>query len=178
MPTRVFSLCLLASAALLEAQSPTLQARAEAARSDLAGRLSKRLQAVIATDGPEAAIQVCQGEAPGLAAEVGKAHGVRIGRTSFKLRREGNAVPAWAREAVAARQAEATFSPTPEGGLRALMPIRTGQPCLVCHGPAETLSPGVRKALAAAYPQDQATGFKAGDLRGWFWVDVPAEARP
>ena len=28
-------------------------------------------------------------------------------------------------------------------------------------------------ALAASYPQDQATGFGAGDLRGWMWAEVP-----
>jgi hypothetical protein len=28
-------------------------------------------------------------------------------------------------------------------------------------------------ALAARYPDDRATGFAPGDLRGWFWVEVP-----
>ena len=35
----------------------------------------------------------------------------------------------------------------------------------------------VREALATHYPADQATGFQTGDLRGWFWVTVPAGAR-
>jgi len=30
--------------------------------------------------------------------------------------------------------------------------------------------------LAAKYPMDQATGFKEGDLRGWFWIEVPPSA--
>lgn len=175
---RMSILLFLAIGTALAAQAPGLRSKAEAARTDLAARLSKRLQEVIASDGLEAAIRVCQGEAPALAAEVGKAHGVRLGRTSFKLRNIGNAVPDWARAAVAAKQAEPAFTAAPDGGLRALMPIRTGQACLACHGPAETLAPGVRKALGAAYPLDQATGFQAGDLRGWFWVEVPAEVRP
>ena len=31
----------------------------------------------------------------------------------------------------------------------------------------------VKNELASLYPNDQATGFKEGDLRGWFWVNVP-----
>jgi hypothetical protein len=34
----------------------------------------------------------------------------------------------------------------------------------------------VTAAHAAKYPKDQATGFKEGDLRGWFWVEVPPSA--
>jgi hypothetical protein len=37
----------------------------------------------------------------------------------------------------------------------------------------DRLSPAVREELKERYPADQATGFKDGDLRGWFWVEVP-----
>jgi hypothetical protein len=45
--------------------------------------------------------------------------------------------------------------------------------CLACHG--ESLEPAVAAKLAAAYPKDQATGFRAGDLRGAFWVELSTE---
>ena len=45
--------------------------------------------------------------------------------------------------------------------------------CLACHGPAEQIAPDVKELLAREYPSDQATGFQEGDLRGWFWVEVP-----
>jgi hypothetical protein len=32
----------------------------------------------------------------------------------------------------------------------------------------------VKEALAEHYPEDQATGFQEGDLRGWFCIEVPA----
>jgi hypothetical protein len=32
-------------------------------------------------------------------------------------------------------------------------------------------------ALAGAYPQDRATGFAPGDLRGWMWAEVPKAAK-
>jgi hypothetical protein len=34
----------------------------------------------------------------------------------------------------------------------------------------------VKQTLAKEYPDDQATGFEEGDLRGWFWIEVPADA--
>jgi hypothetical protein len=36
--------------------------------------------------------------------------------------------------------------------------------CLQCHG--EALAPEVTQALAARYPDDRATGFREGQLRG------------
>ena len=161
-----------------QAPAPPLQVRAEAARADLFARLSGRLQEVMKAQGPAAAMEVCHAEAPALARAVGEAHGVRIGRTSWKLRNPGNAAPAWAQAAVAVRRGEPLLQSTPEGGLQALFPIRLAEGCLRCHGEAATLPPDVRQALRTHYPADQATGFKAGDLRGWFWVEVPAGARP
>ncbi|HJV89604.1 MAG TPA: DUF3365 domain-containing protein [Holophagaceae bacterium] len=162
----------------MHAQSPALVARAEAARSDLFARLSGRLQEVMKAKGPAAAVDVCQGEAPVLAEAVATRHGLRIGRTSWKLRNPANLAPGWAREAVAARQAEASFQSAPDGGLRALMPIRLAEGCLRCHGESAALDPEVRQAILARYPADQATGFKAGDLRGWFWVEIQGGGHP
>jgi hypothetical protein len=174
------SLLLAACAALLPAQpaDPALRARAEAARSALFTKLSARLQEVMKADGPVAAIRVCKAEAPALAAEVGRHQGVRIGRTSWKLRSPGNRVPAWAVAAVADRAAEPVFQAAPGGGLRALLPIRLMKGCLACHGDAAALAPGVAEALARDYPEDRATGFKEGELRGWFWVEVPEGKAP
>ena len=45
--------------------------------------------------------------------------------------------------------------------------------CLACHGLKEQISPEVQAQLDRLYPEDQATGFNEGDLRGWFWVNVP-----
>lgn len=56
-------------------------------------------------------------------------------------------------------------------------PIRVGPMCLQCHGAA--ISEPVAAALDARYPEDQARGYEAGDLRGVFWiVPLQAEAPP
>ena len=51
-------------------------------------------------------------------------------------------------------------------------PIRIGvDVCLKCHGDAESLAPEVSDRLAELYPDDRATGFAMGDLRGAFVVE-------
>ena len=49
---------------------------------------------------------------------------------------------------------------------RVYVPLLVEKTCLKCHGPAEKIDPKVREAIAKKYPQDMATGFNEGDLRG------------
>jgi len=44
--------------------------------------------------------------------------------------------------------------------------IPTQAMCLACHG--ESLSQELQAVLHERYPEDQATGFKEGDIRGAF----------
>jgi hypothetical protein len=55
-------------------------------------------------------------------------------------------------------------------------PVGVAPPCLACHGPADTLAPGVRTKLAALYPSDQATGYAAGQWRGLLRVSLEGAA--
>jgi hypothetical protein len=117
---------------------------------------------------------VCKLSAPAIAAAVGKEHGVRIGRTALKLRNPDNAAPDWAIGYVNGDGGTPVQLAWPDGRFAALLPIRLKQGCLGCHGAEDAIQPPVAKALAELYPNDSATGFKAGDLRGWFWIEVPA----
>jgi len=150
------------------------QALALAARDELQARLSARLIEEVQASGPASAIAVCRDEAPRIAGQVGAELGVAIGRTSYRLRNPRNTPPAWAVKLVADRASEPVLLSASDGRLGALLPIRLQNRCLACHGPADQIRPGVQRAIAAAYPADQATGFAAGDLRGWFWVEAPA----
>jgi hypothetical protein len=51
--------------------------------------------------------------------------------------------------------------------------IPTGAVCLACHG--ETIAPPIAAKINELYPQDQATGFREGDLRGAFVVTKTLE---
>ncbi len=53
--------------------------------------------------------------------------------------------------------------------------VITNPLCLQCHGvPGVDLQPATSALLAQLYPTDEATGFKLGDLRGMWRIELPA----
>jgi hypothetical protein len=54
-----------------------------------------------------------------------------------------------------------------------LRPIAQRSLCATCHGRPDKLAPEVRRVLRERYPEDRAVGFAEGEIRGWFWVEVP-----
>ncbi len=151
------------------------KAKAISAKIALFQRLSGRLKEVMQAEGPAAAITVCSREAAEIARAVGEEEGLRIGRTSLKLRNPANAAPDWVKPLLEGDATVAQFTMLADDRLGALLPIRLQAACVTCHGPTESLSDDVRAQLAQHYADDQATGYREGDLRGWFWVDVPVE---
>jgi hypothetical protein len=152
--------------------SETEKSKLLAAKDLLFTKLSTRLMDALSTSGPARAIGICQVEAKSIATEVGKEAGVEIGRTGVRLRNTSNQPPAWAKELVAARTNEPVFAELSNGHAAALLPIKLQPQCLMCHGPKEQLIPEVKEQLAKLYPEDSATGFSEGELRGWFWVEL------
>lgn len=57
-------------------------------------------------------------------------------------------------------------------------PILLNNPtCLQCHGEAGSdIAPGTLAAIQRHYPRDQATGFRLGQLRGAWRIDLPRSA--
>lgn len=142
-----------------------------AAKENLFTRLSGRLMDAMSTSGPAAAIEVCQVEAKSIAEEVGKGANVKIGRTGVRLRNTSNQPPSWAQKLVADKVNTPVFAKLSDERAVALLPIKLQAQCLMCHGSKEQIAPDVQEKLAKLYPQDQATGFSEGELRGWFWVE-------
>ena len=125
---------------------------------------------------PDQAIDACRTRAPEIAAAA-SAPGVRVGRTSHRLRNPENAPSQWlepilARYVAEPQRGEPTVVVLPEGRVGYVEPIRMKALCLTCHGTA--LSESVSLRLAALYPNDEATGFELGDLRGLFWAEFPS----
>jgi hypothetical protein len=160
--------------------------KADAAAEALVGELSAKLTEAVAARGAEGAIDFCNKVAQELTAKLGEREGVAIRRTALRLRNKVNAPDPFERaflERAAAKLAaggsvspEAEVQPATGGGreLRLLRPIvYRGGICEQCHGSLEGISPGVRARLAERYPEDQATGFKSGELRGAVSVRVP-----
>ncbi len=157
--------------------APALDGAKGAMRS-LGGKLRERVGAEMKAGGPVQAIAVCRDEASALTAEVAGSGEIELGRTSHKLRNPDNAVPAWlstylaeVQALPAARVRPRVFDLGDRVGL--VRPIGTAEVCTRCHGGADSLDPAVRALLADAYPEDRATGFSPGDLRGLFWATAP-----
>jgi hypothetical protein len=174
---------LLISSSLAAAQSD-LTERTDAARAaavDFGVTLIGELQKAIAAGGPASAIGVCSVAAPKIAVDKSAAKRMMIGRTSLKLRQPNNKPDAWemqqllrfeGRKAAGENPATIEFAEYVETVgqriFRYMKAIPTAELCLACHG--STLAPEVTAKLKELYPQDAATGFKIGDLRGAFTI--------
>lgn len=128
-------------------------------------------------EGPASAIDACRTQAPAIAASL-SVDGVRMGRSSHRLRNPGNAAPEWVapvlEDWVAADADRSPRSIDLGDGRRGYVePIMVQPMCLTCHG--EHIDAELAARIAAAYPEDRATGFAAGDFRGVFWVEYAAQ---
>ena len=158
--------------------------KARAGANDFGARLLAELQKAMASGGPVNAIGVCNTIAPELAAERSAAAQMSVGRTSLKLRQPKNAPDDWELQQLEKFEARKAAGESPaalEVGefvekdgkpvFRYMKAIPTGPICLNCHG--TQLAPEVAAKLHELYPQDRATGFAAGDLRGAFTITAP-----
>lgn len=157
-------------------------AETEAAARKLGKTLKERLLSAVKEDGPAGAAEMCSAEAQGLTRKVAERTDVRVGRSSLRLRNPDNEGPAWVMRWLkeqGERKAKgvegfARVADTPQGReARVLKPLAIEGPCVNCHGPRDQLPEGVRSVLAQEYPEDEATGYELGDLRGALWASQP-----
>jgi len=149
----------------------------------LGGTLKSQLQAKMKEDKTGlTALAFCTSSADEITNEVNKKLPAyaKVRRTSLKVRNgKVNTPDATDRkvmeEYVAAIKAK-TFSPkdikvVEEGDVtRVYKPLVAKAVCLKCHG--SDLSPKIADAIKTAYPNDKATGFKEGDLRGVIVAEI------
>lgn len=157
-------------------------AAAKSAAGTLGTRLRTRLTDAMNNGGATNAVQVCSAEAQPMAEAVAKETGAKVGRSSLKLRNPKDAAPGWVqtwllaqgdKKAEAVTGIEGVFD-SPTGKVaRFLKPIAIEGACLSCHGDPAQMSEPVKAAIAAKYPEDKATGYQNGDLRGALWAEVP-----
>ncbi len=138
-------------------------------KMDLMGTLKKKLSA----HGSVAALESCHLQAGPITEKYAKKI-VGMGRTSHKLRNPENAPQDWVKpylkEFVSGKRKEPVLVKLPNGNQGYLEPIKVKGMCLICHG--SKLSKDLDQKLTKLYPKDQARGFKAGDFRGLFWLEV------
>lgn len=133
--------------------------------------------------GPAGAVDVCHAKAQEITAKYNK-DGWKVGRTALKLRNPKNAPDAWEKAVLEEFEKKIAAGADPkklakaaiveENGhkvFRFMKAIPVKKPCLTCHG--ENINPDVLAVIKKHYPQDQATGFKLGQLRGAFTLKKP-----
>jgi Protein of unknown function (DUF3365) len=148
--------------------------------------LKQELQGGMQDGGPVNAISVCNLSAPGIANTYSVRNGWDVGRTSLRLRNPANAPDAWERSVLESFEERKAAGEDPakmehhevvrrDGvkELRYMKAIPTAKLCLACHG--ENIDSITRTRLEKLYPDDQALGYKAGDIRGAFSITQPLD---
>ena len=154
--------------------------RAELVIVTLQDAVLHQLNDELARGGQARAVGVAHLDVSAVIQRVGRQEGIAAGMTSDRLRNPTNAPRPWAAPLVnqhagqAARDVQG-FVVDLGDKIGVLRPIAERPVCAGCHGPV--LAPGVKPALQDRYPADRAHGFTEGEIRGWFWVEVPRQRR-
>jgi hypothetical protein len=152
------------------------------------GLLSSNLQSAIQQGGISNALPYCSVAALPLTLSIAESRGVAIRRFTHRARNpQGRADEV---EMAVIRNFQDSMptsnSPSPPalvtnlapGKVTFFAPIVLNKPlCLKCHGePGKDILPQDLVIIDGLYPQDQARGFKLGELRGAWRVDFPVSA--
>lgn len=164
-----------------ETEQQQFEQQAQTAIKEFAGSLKSALMSAMQQGGPVEAVKVCQLVAPTLASEMSKKYAMEIGRTSLRVRNPANTADVWETDVLQRfetrlKSGEAiqkiSFSEKVENDMtlqwRMMKAIPTDKVCLSCHG--SKIAEPIQAVLDKYYPNDMATGFKLGEIRGAFTV--------
>ena len=176
-------LILLSGSVAVSSADDRVTASREALR-DFAGELKGELIAAMKEGGPVNAVSVCSEKAPGIAARVSREKGWEVGRTSLRVRNPRNAPDDWEAKVLESFEERRRQGEDPgtmehsevvkEDGkslFRYMKAIPAGELCLTCHG--KDIDPGLSARISELYPEDRATGFSLGEIRGAFTITWP-----
>lgn len=169
----LFASCFQHAAFAQPEQAKQYQKQAAILAQDFIGTLKPMLKKAITEKGPVHAIEVCSTEAPKIARSLGELSGWEIKRVSLKARNPNAKPDDWETKQLALfdkLQKQGVPGKTlnvwslEQNRFRYLQAQTTQGLCLVCHG--QNIAPNVKKALAKHYPNDEATGYQLGEVRG------------
>jgi len=157
------------------------QALAKATGAILLGNLTTALAEL----GPEGAIGFCNIRAHPLTDSMAQVLKADIRRVSDKPRNPANKANAseltyirQLKEGLAEGESPAGLIVDMEGKQTGYYPIMTNALCLVCHGhPGRDIAQPTLNKLHTLYPDDQATGYAADEVRGLWVVTFGQPAR-
>lgn len=144
--------------------------------------LSERLKSALENGGVEYAIPFCNSTAIPLTDSLASTHQAQIRRIAIQYRNPHNE-PNATQHAIftkmehaikTGKAAKPHIQQLADGSAAYYSPIILGEPCLKCHGEPNTdILKADMKLISELYPQDLATGFKIGDMRGMWEVIMP-----
>lgn len=168
---------LLANTSEIVTSPETLEARSLV--KAFGNNLKHVLKTSMKSGGPIKALEQCNMQAGPIAQEIALSSGWGIGRTSLKVRNENNLPDNWEmttlrqfenRKAAGENLKTMEYAETVKEGdklvYRYMKAIPTAGLCITCHG--GSISQDITQKVKSLYPNDQATGFMVGDIRGAF----------
>ncbi len=140
--------------------------------------LGANLKAAMGRGGVEEAVGFCNLKALDLTDSLANLYAVEIKRATLKPRNSLNAANVSEAQILSVWQDKLDESqeilPTQfeeEDKVNFYSPIVMESLCVTCHGvKGESLTPEVEKIISSKYPNDAATGYKVGDLRGLWHI--------
>ena len=166
---------MLLACTVVHAQSENeLQQEASALAREFVAQLKPQLKNAMQSKGPAHAIEVCASEAPRIADALSAESGWQVARVSLKQRNASRAMPdVWERgvlqqfdrlQAEGAGADQLKHGETVGRQYRFMQAQLVEPVCLVCHG--ENRSDAINATLHQYYPDDIATGYSLGQVRG------------
>lgn len=164
-----------------------LQTEAQQRIKSFSGELKAALKAAIDSGGLPNGVQVCQQQAP-LIAEKWSTDGWQIARTSLKVRNSNNSADDSEQQILQDFADKLAGGSAPEqlkyakvvssangDVFRYMQPIMLDTLCVACHG--SQLAEPLKQQIQQHYPNDLATGYNPGELRGAFTLKKPLYTR-
>jgi hypothetical protein len=171
--TLLFAGMINASATVAE-DTAALEAEARDLVESFVGRLKPELKSALQAGGPVNAIAVCADKAPQIADALSESSGWLVRRVSLRARNASRAIPdRWEtavlesfdrRQAAGAAPATLSYAELTPSHYRFMQAQGVEAVCLLCHG--SNIDSAVAEALQTYYPDDTATGYALGQVRG------------
>jgi len=149
-----------------------------------AGALRNALQTAIDDGDLSHALRVCKTVAPEIAHDIRQQGDWLVRRTALRVRNPDNAptheekgvltdfqARATRGEKIAGMEFMATTKRLGEPFFHYMQAIPLGELCAQCHG--KNIDPDLALLIQGLYPEDRATGFEIGELRGAFTLYKP-----
>ena len=170
-----------------EIQDAAIQ-RGKAIVAETFSLLSSNLQSAIQQGGVSNALPYCSLAAAPLTAEMASKHGVSIRRVTHKPRNPAGRADATELVVLHHFETAVTGTNLPPPVVTNLTVntvtffspiVLNNELCLKCHGELGTdISTENAAVIQRLYPHDEATGFKLGQLRGAWRIDIPLAGLP